>query len=111
MLRTTPRTPNPYREIYKQYAETQMTLEEILEAFKDYDIYGALDNWDIHIIDSTNHSYLFFESIGYEDDDCVPTIYETSAVFLGSTLEDIVGIYLDHQIQVTKLNQRSDSKC
>lgn len=104
MIRTTPRKPNPYREIFKQYADTQMTLDEILETFKDYTIYGALSNWDIHIIDSTNHSYLFFESIGYEDDECAPDLYQPSAVFLGATLEEIADIYLDHSIIVTKLN-------
>lgn len=104
MLRTTPRKPNPYREIFNKYKEAQMTLDEILEAFKDYDIYGALDNWDIHIIDSTNHSYLFFESIGYEDDECAIDLYQTSAVFLGATLEEIADTYLDHCITVTKLN-------
>ena len=31
MRRKTPRTPNPYRTLYRQYEEAQFTIEEILK--------------------------------------------------------------------------------
>ena len=101
MLRTT----NPYREAYKKYAETQMTLEELLTEFKDYTIYGTLDNTEIHIIDTNNKVYLFFESIGYDDEDCIPTIYEISPYEKqGTDFDEIADIYLDDCERITKLN-------
>ena len=99
------RTTNPYRETYKQYAETQMTFEEILNTFKDYTIYGTLENTEIHIIDANNKEYLFFTSIGYDDDDCVPTIYQPSAeIGFGKDFDEIANIYLDNCEKITKLN-------
>lgn len=93
MRRTTPRPSNPYRAFFKQYADSQMTYEEILAEFKDYQIYGFLDNADIHIVDADNKGILFFESIGYEDDDCVLTVYEASPIFLGKDFADICLTY------------------
>lgn len=93
MRRKTPRPNNPYREFFKKYAEAQMTYEEILAEFNEYRIYGFLDNADIHIIDADNKGVLFFESIGYDDDDCVPTIYEASPIFLGRDFAEICSTY------------------
>lgn len=95
MRRTTPRPMNPYRALFQQYADAQFTNEEILAEFKDYKIYGFLDNADIHIVDANNKSVLFFESIGYDDDDCVPSVYEASPIYLGHDICDIAGIYAD----------------
>ena len=95
MRRTTPRPINPYREFFKQYADAQLTYEEILAEFKDYKIYSFLDSTDIHIVNADNKGVLFFESIGYEDDDCVPSIYEASPIYLGKDICDIAGIYAE----------------
>ena len=106
MRRKTPRTNNPYREVYKQYAETQLTLEEILDKFNDYTIYGTLDNTEIHIVDTKLcKEYLFFESIGYDDDDCTPTLYQASPYLgFGTDFDDIINCYLDDHEKITKLN-------
>lgn len=103
MKRVTPRTPNPYREVYKKYAEVQMTLEEILTKFSNYTIYGTLDNAEIHIVDNGTE-YLFFESIGYENEDCIPTIYETSPMFLATSFNEVSNYYTEVGFTVTKLN-------
>ena len=95
MRRKTPRPNNPYRVFFKKYADTQMTYEELIAEFKGYKIYGFLDNADIHIVDENNESVLFFESIGYDDDDCVPTIYEASAIFLGQPFDKVAWGYAD----------------
>ena len=94
MRRTTPRTINPYRALFQQYADAQLTYEEILAEFKDYQICGFLDTEDIHIVDADNKGVLFFESIGYDDDDCVPSVYEASPIFLGKDFNDICRTYV-----------------
>lgn len=99
MRRTTPRPTNPYRQIYKTYADTQFTLEELLERFKEYDIYGTLDNTEIHIVDG-NQELLYFVSIGY---DCAPTIYQASAIFLGQRFSDIASTYVNNGFQITHI--------
>ena len=106
MKRVTPRTPNPYREVYKKYAEVQMTLEEILAEFKDYLIYGTLENTELHIADTKFcKEYLFFESIGYDDDDCVPTLYQASPYLgFGTDFDDILFYYIDDYEKITQLN-------
>lgn len=104
MRRTTPRPINPNREVYKKYAETQFTLEELLAEFKDYTIYGTLDNTEIHIVDASNTEYLFFETLGYEDEDCIPTIYETSPMFLATNFNEVSNYYLEDGFPITKLN-------
>ena len=93
MRRTTPRPLNPYRALFQQYADCQLTYEEILAEFKDCHIYSFLDSTDIHIIDADNKGVLFFESIGYEDDDCVPSVYEASPIFLGKDFNEICQTY------------------
>ncbi len=93
MRRKTPRPSNPYRAFFKKYADAQMTYEEILAEFNEYQIYDFLDNADIHIVDADNKSVLFFESIGYDDDDCVPTVYEASPIFLGKDFNEICRTY------------------
>ena len=103
MKRTTPRTSNPNRALYKQYAETQMTLEEILSTFNNYTIYGVLDNTSIYIIDNGKVA-LLFEYIGYEDEECIPDIYEAEATDLGRNFDAIAYYYLDDCIKITKLN-------
>lgn len=95
MRRTTPRPSNPYRPFFKQYADSQLLYEEILAEFHDYKIYGFLDNTDIHIVDADNKSVLFFEFIGYDDEDCVPSVYEASPIYLGRDICDIACIYAD----------------
>ena len=104
MRRKTPRTPNPYREVYKKYAELQMTLEEILATFSNYTIYGTLDNTEIHIVDVNNKEYLFMETLGYDDDDCVSTIYETSPMFLATDFNEVSSFYIEDGFAVTQLN-------
>lgn len=105
MRRITPRPMNPYREVYKKYAEIQMTLEEILAKFNGYTIYGTLDNTEIHIVDADNKEYLFFSSIGYEDDDCIPDLYQPSAeIGFGKDFDEIADIYLDDCCKIIKLN-------
>lgn len=105
MKRTTPRTPTPYRELYKKYSETQMTLEELLTEFQDYTIYGTLDNAEIHIVNADNKEHLLFESIGYEDEDCIPTIYEVSPyVKQGTDFNEVANIYHNNCFAITKLN-------
>ena len=103
MKRTTPRTPNPSRKLYKQYAETQMTLEEILTTFSDYTIYSVLDNTSIYIV-SEGKVALLFEHIGYEDEECIPDIYEAEATDLGKDFDFIAYYYLDDCIKINKLN-------
>ena len=93
MRRTTPRPNKPYRPFFKQYADSQLTYEEILTKFHDYKIYGFLDNTDIHILDADNKGVLFFESIGYDDDDCVPSVYTASPIFLGKDFKEICRTY------------------
>lgn len=107
MKRVTPRTPNPNRELYKQYADSQLTIEEILDTFKDYDIYGVVENTAIYIVDN-GYMLLEFDSIGYDDDDCVPTLYEAYPCLLGDRFERIANsLYEDSQpypMLPTKLN-------
>lgn len=105
MLRTTPRSTNPSRELYKKYKDTQLTFEEILDKFKNYTIYGTLENTEIHIVDADNKLYLFFESIGYDDDDSIPTLYEISPYLqYGKDFDEIAYFYLDDCEPITKLN-------
>ena len=104
MRRTTPRPSNPYRQIYKAYADAQFTLEELLEHFEAYDIYGTLDNPEIHIVDG-DQELLFFVSIGYDDDDCVPTIYQASAELLGQRFSDVSSTYVNNNFPITKLHE------
>lgn len=105
MKRTTPRPINHYRDVYKKYTEAQFTLEELLAEFSDYTIYGTLENTEIHIVDTNNKLYLFFESIGYDDEECIPTIYEISPYEKqGTDFDDIAFIYLDDCEKITKLN-------
>ena len=102
MKRTTQRTPNPNKTIYKQYAETQLTLEEILNTFKDYTIYSVLDNTSIYII-ADGKSIILFDSIGYDDDECVPTLYETYPMPY-EDFDNIAHHYIDDCCKITKLN-------
>ena len=89
-----------YKLAYKRYAETPMTLEEILETFKDFTIYGTLDNTEIHIVDADYREYLFFELIRYED-----AIYAASTyVGFGKSFNEISDIYFDACEKITKLN-------
>lgn len=103
MLRQTARPINPYREFYKKYAETQMTLEEILDAFKDYTIYSFVENTAIYIVDD-KVIVLELDSIGYDDEDCVPTLYEAYPEWLGYNFDCIVSSFLEDGIKPTKLN-------
>lgn len=102
MKRVTPRTPNPYRTLYKQYAETQFTLEEVLKEFQHCTIYGFLDNTSLYIVDGSK-ILLLFDSIGYDDDDCVPTLYEAYPQF-GEDFDEIANCYLEDGFKPTKLN-------
>ena len=103
MRRTTPRPTNPNRAVYKKYAEAQMTLEEILAEFKDYTIYGVLDNTSIYIVDG-NKAVLLFDTIGYEDDECVPDIYEAVPVTVVDDFDYIANCYMDDCCKITKLS-------
>ena len=96
------KAPNPYREAYKQYAETQLTLEEILSTFKDYTIYSILDNTTLYIVEG-NTVILLFDSIGYEDDDCMPDIYEAYPAH-GECFNTICDRYLYDGCSIMKLN-------
>ena len=98
-----PRPINPSMEVYKKYAEVQMTLEEILAEFKDYTIYGVMDNASIYIVDG-NNAVLLFDSIGYEDDDCVPDVYEAFPNPLGEDFGRTINCYLADDCKLTKLN-------
>jgi hypothetical protein len=103
MLRKTPRTPNPYREVYKKYADTQMTLEELLAEFKDYTIYGVMGNITIYIV-SNETLILEFDSIGYDDEDCLPTLYEAYPVPTNYPFSRIVNGFREVGFYPTKLN-------
>lgn len=96
------RTPNPYREVYKKYANTQMTLEEILTKFNTYTIYGVMDNTSIYIVDN-NKSILLFDIIGYEDDECIPDIYEAYPTH-GEDFDEMTNLYFNDFCKITKLN-------
>jgi len=96
------KTTNPNREVYKQYAETQMTLEEVLSTFKDYTIYSVLDNTSLYIV-ADGKSVLLFDYIGYEDDECVPDLYEAYPIPY-EDFDDIADRYLDDCCKITKLN-------
>ena len=102
MRRTTPRPINPYRAFFKRYADSQLLYEEILAEFKDFKIYSFIDSTDIHIIDADNKGVLFFESIGYDDDDCVPSVYTASPIFLGKDLDEICRTYVDSPKNLNK---------
>ncbi len=103
MRRTTPRPTNPNRALYKKYAGTQMTLEEILDTFSDYTIYSFVENTAIYIVDN-ELIVLEFDSIGYDDEDCLPTIYEAYPEWLGYNFDRIVNSFLEDGIRPTKLN-------
>ncbi len=98
MRRTTPRPNNPYRPFFKRYADSQLTYEKILAEFHDYKIYGFLDNTDIHIVDADNKGVLFFESI----DDCVPSVYTASPIFLGKDFNEICRTYTEQPKNLNK---------
>lgn len=105
MRRTTPRAINPYKVLFQQYADSQLLYEEILAEFKDYQIYSFLDSTDIHIIDADNKGVLFFESIGYDDDDCAPSVYTSSPIFLGKDFDYICWTYQSVSESPKKLNK------
>ena len=90
------------RTIYKQYAETQLTLEEVLDAFKDYTIYSVLDNTSLYIV-ADGKAVILFDSIGYDDDDCVPTLYEAYPMPY-ENFDDIANRYVEDNFVITKLN-------
>lgn len=54
----------------------QATLDEILTAFNGHKIYGLDENTFICVLDANDNVLVTFESIGYDDDDCVPDLYE-----------------------------------
>ena len=58
------------------YPDYQATLDEILAAFKGDTIYGLDDNTFICVVDSLGNVYATFESIGYEEDDGTPDVYQ-----------------------------------
>jgi hypothetical protein len=103
MRRTTPRQPNPYREVYKKYAETQFTLEEILEEFKGYTIYSIMDNTTIYIVHN-DIILISFDSIGYEDEDCIPILYEAYPHPSEDCFNRITNSLLEDGCKPTKLN-------
>ena len=98
-----PRPINPSMEVYKKYAEVQMTLEEILAEFKDYAIYGIVENTSIYIV-SNEDIVIEFDSIGYEDDDCVPDVYEAYPVPAGYPFSKVVNSLREDGEHPTKLN-------
>ena len=64
---------------------SQGTLDEILAYYKDYTLYlcegynQTSDNeTELFVVDSNDRVAVVFESIGYEDDDCTPDVYEIS---------------------------------
>ena len=89
----------------KKYANTQMTMEELLSNFKNYTVYGMCDNCDIYIVDKHNRAILLFESIGYEDEECLPTLYEMSQEFFEQDFDEIANIYLDDCCKILRLNR------
>ena len=107
MKRTTPRPNNPNRALYQQYADSQLTLADILYNFQQYDIYGIVENTAIYIVEN-GYMLIEFDSIGYDDDDCVPTLYEASPCKLGDRFDRIAkSLYEDSQpypIKPIKLN-------
>ena len=58
------------------YPDYQATLDEILTAFKGDTVYFLGDNTFIFIVDSLGNVYATFESIGYEEDDGTPDVYQ-----------------------------------
>lgn len=58
------------------HPDYQATLDEILEAFKGDTVYGLDHNTFICIVDSLGNVYATFESIGYEEDDGTPDVYQ-----------------------------------
>ena len=91
------RTTNSYKMAYKKYANDQFTFDEILDTFKDYTVYGMIDNTDIYIVDANNKVYLFLTHIGND-------IYQPSAEMgFGRNFDEIVDIYLDDCEKITKL--------
>ena len=100
MRRTTPRPINPNREVYKKYAETQFTLEELLAEFQNYTIYGVIENTTIYIVNG-EQVLMQFDSIGYDDEDCIPTLYEAYPV--PTHYKVVHGVYEDI-LHPTKLN-------
>lgn len=79
-----------------------MTLEEILSTFHNYTIYGVLDNTSIYII-ADGKSIILFDSIGYDDDECVPTLYEAYPMPY-EDFDTIADRYLEDSCPITKLN-------
>ena len=103
MKRTTPRPINPNRELYKKYADTQLTLEEVLNQFSSYTIYGIIENTSIYIVDNGN-IIIEFDSIGYDDEDCIPTLYEAYPVPTGYPFDRVVNGLREDGEYPTKLN-------
>ena len=56
--------------------DCQATLDEILFAFKGHKIYGLDNNTFICVLDANDNVFVTFESIGYEEDDGTPDVYE-----------------------------------
>jgi hypothetical protein len=103
MKRQTQKPINPNRELYKKYQNLQLTLEEVLDQFKDYDIYGVVKNTSIYIVD--NEAILIeFDSIENDDEDCIPTIYESYPVPTGYPFSRIVNGLREDGEYPTKLN-------
>ena len=58
------------------HPDYQATLDEILAAFSGHTIYGLDHNEYVCIVDSLGNVYATFESIGYEEDDGTPDVYQ-----------------------------------
>ena len=57
------------------YLGSQATLDEIMVYFPNHNIY-TIDSDFVVVVAPNGNVCATFESIGYEDDDCVPDVYE-----------------------------------
>ena len=81
----------------------QGTLDEILDHYKDYTVYGIGNNDILYVVDATDCCIQCFENIGYEDDECTPIVYEVFTDHLHQQFSYVADMYLEDQCTITKL--------
>jgi hypothetical protein len=61
---------------YALNPDGQATLDEILLFYREHTVYGIDNNTYIYVVDKNGRVIISFESIGYEDDDSTPDVYQ-----------------------------------
>lgn len=95
--------PNLFKNFYELHPDGQATLHDILWFYHDYTIYSIGNKDLIYVVDKKDCCIKCFESIGYEDDDCVPDIYQVFTSDLNKQFSYVADTYLEDGCTITKL--------